>query len=60
MSPDEPSEPASSGGDPVHLIPDDGIPHAKTSECGCGPQLVTYGGTTTYRHCTPDEPVMGT
>ena len=23
----------------LHLIPDDGCPHAPTSECGCGPQL---------------------
>lgn len=23
----------------LHEIPDDGWPHAPTSECGCGPQL---------------------
>jgi hypothetical protein len=23
-----------------HLIPDDGAPHAETSECGCGPSVV--------------------
>lgn len=29
------------------MIPDDGAPHSRTSECGCGPQ----------RHITPDGPV---
>lgn len=24
----------------LHLIPDEDVPHAPTSECGCGPQLV--------------------
>lgn len=24
----------------LHLIPDDGAPHAPTTECGCGPVLV--------------------
>lgn len=28
----------------LHLIPDDGAPHAPTTECGCGPQLVTVAG----------------
>lgn len=37
-----------------HQIPDDGIPHAPTSECGCGPQRITAGGHIVYMHADPD------
>lgn len=34
-----------------HDIPDDGAPHAPTTECGCGPQLATgAGGHAVYVH----------
>lgn len=35
---------------PAHEIPDDGAPHARTSECGCGPQLATRAGGPVYVH----------
>lgn len=33
-----------------HDIPDDGGPHAPTSECGCGPQREQQGGHVVYVH----------
>lgn len=40
----------------VHLIPDDGAPHAETSECGCGPAVQVYGQITyVHRVCGGDE-----
>jgi hypothetical protein len=38
----------------LHLISDDGLPHAPTSECGCGPQLVLHEGRYALAHRTPD------
>lgn len=43
-----------SGEQQHHEIPDDGAPHAPTSECGCGPQRVTTGGHVVYVHADPD------
>jgi hypothetical protein len=37
-----------------HQIPDDSVPHAPTSECGCKPQRVTAGGHVVYVHPDPD------
>jgi hypothetical protein len=46
----------------LHLIPDDGAPHAPTSECGCGPDRSTtprpdgtHGTTYTHRDMTADD-----
>lgn len=41
----------------MHLIPDDGAPHAPTSECGCGPDRVLRGGRYVYVHTDqrPDD-----
>lgn len=36
-----------------HQIPDDGAPHAPTTECGCGPQRVTAGDHVVYVHPDP-------
>lgn len=33
-----------------HEIPDDGAPHAPTTECGCGPQRVTSGPHVVFVH----------
>jgi hypothetical protein len=33
-----------------HQVPDDGAPHAPTSECGCGPHRVQSGGHAVYEH----------
>jgi hypothetical protein len=33
-----------------HNIPDDGNPHAPTTECGCGPQRVTAGTHVVFEH----------
>jgi hypothetical protein len=38
-----------------HDIPDDGAPHAPTSECGCGPQRHLVGGHVVYEHVDQDE-----
>ncbi len=40
-----------------HDIPDDGAPHAPTSECGCGPQRETAGGHVVYGHVDQDADV---
>jgi hypothetical protein len=37
-----------------HDIPDDGAPHAPTSECGCSPQRVLVGGHVVYEHADQD------
>lgn len=37
-----------------HEIPDDGAPHAATSECGCGPQRHSIGGHVVYAHVDQD------
>lgn len=37
-----------------HAIPDDGAPHAPTSECGCGPQRYIAGGHIVYEHVDQD------
>lgn len=37
----------------LHLIPDDGQPHAPTTECGCDPQPATRGGRPVFVHFTP-------
>lgn len=39
----------------LHVIPDDGQPHAASTECGCGPQLAravnpTGGGFAVFYH----------
>lgn len=33
-----------------HEIPDDGAPHAPSTECGCGPQRVTSGEHVVFVH----------
>jgi hypothetical protein len=39
-----------------HQIPDDGAPHAPTSECGCAPQVFhTDDGTRVYLHVDQDD-----
>jgi hypothetical protein len=40
-----------------HQIPDDEVPHAPTSECGCSPQVVHEGSTRIYLHVDqkPDD-----
>lgn len=38
------------GDDQHHTIPDDGTPHAPTSECGCDPQRRTVAGHVVYEH----------
>lgn len=43
-----------SGEEQHHQIPDDGVPHAPTSECGCGPQRDTAGAHVVYVHADPD------
>lgn len=37
----------------LHLISDDGLPHAPTSECGCDPQLATIRGRQVFVHFPP-------
>jgi hypothetical protein len=38
-------------GPDLHLIPDDGWPHAPTTECGCGPQPAAgHSARRTFRH----------
>jgi hypothetical protein len=37
-----------------HDIPDDGAPHAPTSECGCAPQRHLVNGHTVYEHVDQD------
>jgi hypothetical protein len=37
-----------------HDIPDDGAPHAPTTECGCSPQRVMVGGHVVYEHADQD------
>lgn len=41
----------------LHEIPDDGAPHAPTSECGCGPAREYRGGRPVYVHVDqrPDD-----
>lgn len=42
----------------LHLIPDDGAPHAPTSECGCGPtsrEHVYFGGVTRRAYIHHDQ-----
>lgn len=41
----------------LHLIPDDGAPHAPTGECGCGPHLerVPYAGQIREAYVHPDQ-----
>ena len=43
-----------SGEQQHHQIPDDGAPHAPTTECGCSPQRVTTGDHVVYQHADPD------
>ncbi len=40
----------------LHLIPDDGQPHAPTTECGCDPQLIWSNGRQVIQYPAPDEP----
>jgi hypothetical protein len=37
-----------------HDIPDDGAPHAATSECGCGPARYDVRGHIVYEHVDQD------
>jgi hypothetical protein len=37
-----------------HEIPDDGAPHAPTSECGCAPQREDRAGHIVYAHADQD------
>ncbi len=37
-----------------HEIPDDGAPHAPTTECGCGPQRETRDGHAVIVHADQD------
>ncbi len=37
-----------------HQIPDDGAPHAPTSECGCSVTTVTENDVTVYIHTNQD------
>jgi hypothetical protein len=37
-----------------HDIPDDGAPHAPTSECGCGPARYLTAGGVVYEHVDQD------
>lgn len=39
----------------LHLIPDDGQPHAPTTECGCDPQLRQHGDRLALVHNSPDD-----
>ncbi len=38
-----------------HDIPDDGAPHAATSECGCGPQRYVVDGHIVFEHVDQDR-----
>ncbi len=41
-----------------HHWPDDGAPHAETSDCGCGPRLHQISDVLfVYEHLDQDEPV---
>lgn len=40
-----------------HDIPDDGSPHAATTECGCGPQLDQSSGHTVLLHVDQGDDV---
>jgi hypothetical protein len=39
----------------LHLIPDDGRPHAPTAECGCDPQLAWRDGREVLVHADVDD-----
>lgn len=38
-----------------HEIPDDGAPHAPTSECGCCPQRHLVDGHVVYEHFDQEQ-----
>ena len=43
-----------------HLIPDDGWPHSRSTECGCQPQLTQVDGRYVLAHPDmTDQPAAG-